>query len=40
MEDRVVDFLVDLAKRNRDLVIRHMTYINNEFPNLKDVLGV
>jgi hypothetical protein len=40
MEDSIVGFLSNLARRNRDFVIRHMTYINNEFPNLKDELSL
>jgi len=34
----IIGFLVNLATLNRDLFIRNITYIKNEFPNLKDEL--
>ena len=40
IEDGIVGFLFNLARRNRELLIRHIRYINNEFPNLKSVLSL
>jgi hypothetical protein len=35
MEESIVGFLYNLAKRNRDFLFRHITYITNEFPEFK-----
>jgi len=40
IEDGIVGFLFNLARRNRELFIRNITYIKNEFPNLKDELSL
>jgi hypothetical protein len=40
LEDGIIVFLFNLASRNRDLFIRNITYIKNEFPNLKDELSL
>jgi hypothetical protein len=38
VEDSIVGFLSNLARRNRELVIRNIATINKEFPNLKNAL--
>jgi hypothetical protein len=38
IEDSIVGFLVNLGKRNRELVIKNITTINKEFPNLRNIL--
>ena len=40
LEDSIVGFLSNLARRNPNFLIRHISYINNEFPNLKSVLSL
>jgi hypothetical protein len=35
MEESIVGFLYNLAKRNLDFLFRHITYITNKFPEFK-----
>jgi hypothetical protein len=37
-EDSVVGFLVNMGKRNRELVVKNISTINKEFPNLRNIL--